>query len=276
MSEITKALVRFQKSAPAIVKNKDVNAGARRYKYADLAEIMNAIQPVLSENGLFLTQSFDTNGVVYLVTKVMHEAGESIESRLPLPIDGLKPQDVGSAITYYRRYSITAILGLAADDDDGEAAQKAGATHGRHAPATASSELTRQLSASVEHEARTAVDLGPAVKPQHASDPRFAAYLKDTPNGKAWKVTAIKDGADPNVPGIRDFVRDLEAQTELDELKGFLKDNEALLDACAEALPNWYFGKQGSDVPGIEKRISDKKQELSARSAEFNPSRVLA
>src|SRR6266498_1458935 len=101
MSEITKALVKFQKTAPTVIKNRHVKAGTKEYHYADLAEIMGAIQPVLSDCGLFMTQVFDKeNGSTLLVTRIMHESGELIASTIDLPINGLPPQQVGTLIPY--------------------------------------------------------------------------------------------------------------------------------------------------------------------------------
>src|SRR6266498_1043366 len=151
MSEITKALIKFQQACPTIIKDKTAEVVSKRtggkyqYHYADLAGIMSAIRPVLSDCGLFLSQTFATNGATFLVTTLMHENGETIDSRITLPIDGLAPQEVASAITYYRRYSITALLGLAAEDDDGKAAQDAGVKHG-------SNTLKQQLKDSIAAE----------------------------------------------------------------------------------------------------------------------------
>lgn len=243
MSDITKALIKFQLECPAIIKDKTAEVVSKRtggkfsYGYADLAGIMTAVRPVLSNCSLFLSQSFDVNGSTYLVTKVLHESGEAIESKIALPIDGLSPQEAGSAITYYRRYSIMAILGIAAEDDDAEAAQNAGATHGKD-------------------------PVGAIAAEKYLNDPAFAPFLKDTPKGKCWKVTSIQ-GA------MRAFVHDLEGIADKDELSGFLADNKTALDACAIALPNWYYGKQGSDVPGIEKRIGDKKRDLQQDPARY-------
>jgi hypothetical protein len=102
---------------------------------------------------------------------------------------------------------------------------------------------------------------------RYADDPAYAQFLKDTPQGKCWKRTAIENA-------MRAFVQDLDAQYDADELKGFLADNSASLDACAVALPRWYYGKEGSDIPGIEKRISDKKMDLN-KMASDDPGRYL-
>jgi hypothetical protein len=68
----------------------------------------------------------DTTNGLSLVTVLMHKIGQWFRSDMPLPL-GVPPQELGSFITYYRRYALSAMLGIAAeDDDDGAAAQ---ATH---------------------------------------------------------------------------------------------------------------------------------------------------
>ena len=87
-------------------------------KYADLASIIDAVRKPLSENGLGWTQTTELrNGGMLLVTTLMHTSGQWIQSDYPLPL-GVKPQEMGSATTYAKRYSLAAIAGIAADDDD--------------------------------------------------------------------------------------------------------------------------------------------------------------
>lgn len=97
-----------------------------RCKYADLAAIRDATIPALSKNGLAIIQftTLDDDGRMKLHTRLSHSSGEWVESVYPLPVD--KPQVMGSAITYGKRYSWSAMCGISADeDDDGNAAQEA-------------------------------------------------------------------------------------------------------------------------------------------------------
>jgi hypothetical protein len=94
--------------------------------YLSLEGLMGSILPVLNDNGLLLTQ-FTTSledGGGGLRTRITHaETGEFVEDTMPLIMDKQTAQAQGSAITYARRYSIMALLGLVADeDDDGNAA----------------------------------------------------------------------------------------------------------------------------------------------------------
>jgi hypothetical protein len=83
--------------------------------YADLNAILEEVEPILIKNGLILIQPI-IEGVQY--TKVVDAFGEDvIESALPLPA-GVNPQQLGSAITYFRRYTLQSLLSLRTTDDD--------------------------------------------------------------------------------------------------------------------------------------------------------------
>jgi hypothetical protein len=83
--------------------------------YADLNAIIEEVEPILIKNGLILIQPI-IDGVQY--TKVVDAFGEDvIESALPLPT-GVNPQQLGSAITYFRRYTLQSLLSLRTTDDD--------------------------------------------------------------------------------------------------------------------------------------------------------------
>lgn len=97
------------------------NAQSHHSKYADLNAIMDVVEPIILENGLLLLQPIQGNTVCTQIIDI--ESGASIESCMELP-QGLAPQSMGSAITYYRRYTLQSILSLQAVDDDGQAASK--------------------------------------------------------------------------------------------------------------------------------------------------------
>lgn len=95
-------------------------------KYADLAAVWDACRGPLSRNGLAVVQCPDADGPkVTLTTLLIHSSGEYITSVLSLTSNRDKfdgPQVAGSAITYARRYALAAMIGVAPDDDDAEAA----------------------------------------------------------------------------------------------------------------------------------------------------------
>lgn len=88
-------------------------------KYADMASVIEASRDPLSKNHLAVTQVLHHKGGTgaLLITKLIHESGEWIASEYPLVLTQNHQQN-GSAITYARRYSLMAILGVAPDDDD--------------------------------------------------------------------------------------------------------------------------------------------------------------
>jgi hypothetical protein len=108
-------------------------------KYASLAAVIEAIRKPLSDNGLSYTQTTEIreNGFV-LLTTLRHASGQWIASEYPLPVakgakdDGIKPQEMGSALSYARRYSLSALVCISSEeDDDAEGARKDGQTNSK-------------------------------------------------------------------------------------------------------------------------------------------------
>lgn len=89
-------------------------------KYADLSTILEVVEPPLLENGLTILQPIKDGKVSTIIT----DGTTSIESSIEIG-NFNKPQDLGSAITYYRRYTLQSLLAISAEDDDGNRAQKA-------------------------------------------------------------------------------------------------------------------------------------------------------
>lgn len=94
--------------------------------YADLPAVIDAAKAALADNGLAVSQftDADENGNVTLVSTLMHSSGEWVRGWYPVRPLKADPQGLGSAVTYARRYSFAALVGIAAadDDDDGNAA----------------------------------------------------------------------------------------------------------------------------------------------------------
>jgi hypothetical protein len=97
------------------------NAQSHHSKYADLNAILSTVEPVLLENGLLLIQPIQGNSVCTQIVDI--DSGAMLESCMDLP-QGITPQQMGSAITYYRRYTLQSALSLQAVDDDGQQASK--------------------------------------------------------------------------------------------------------------------------------------------------------
>jgi hypothetical protein len=119
--ELVKALVTARKAFTPVLRDSTAQVGANRtYTYADLAAVLEATMPALLAQSLVIIQAIDVAGSM-LITRLVHISGEWIESEYLLPLD-VAPQQLGSALTYGRRYSVQAMLCLAAEDDDGAAA----------------------------------------------------------------------------------------------------------------------------------------------------------
>lgn len=117
IAALASALLAVQKELPTVKKGK-VNPFFKN-KYADLASVLQALLPIITKNGLVLTQQVSNiDGMSALTTTLIHESGEYISSTRPLLLSKEDPQGQGSAITYARRYDAMAIIGMIADEDD--------------------------------------------------------------------------------------------------------------------------------------------------------------
>jgi len=92
--------------------------------YADLSSVWDVCREPLSSNGLSIIQTVEgTKTDSFLITWLGHASGQWIRSKMPLLMQKSDPQSMGSAITYARRYALSAMVGVCADaDDDGEKA----------------------------------------------------------------------------------------------------------------------------------------------------------
>ena len=124
-AEIFAALVNANLLITNPKKTSKVNAGAKRYAFAPLPELLDDLRPILQIHGLvFIQEAVDDGaGRVGSASMLVHRSGEWLSfDPLMLPA-GNNAQDAGSAVTYSRRYTLCAALGIAADeDDDGEKA----------------------------------------------------------------------------------------------------------------------------------------------------------
>ena len=91
--------------------------------YASLEQILSEVKPILTDCGLILLQPINDKGVCTVITMVDGTETDFVESYIPLPTN-LAPQPLGSAITYYRRYTLSSLLALEIDDDDAQSASK--------------------------------------------------------------------------------------------------------------------------------------------------------
>ena len=116
------ALANLQSDLPHIAKANTADTGSYSYDYADLTDITEAVFPKLAENGLsFICKpTIREDGAFVLRYALKHTEGHEETGDYPLPANG-SPQQIGSAISYGRRYCLCAVTGIApgGDDDDG-------------------------------------------------------------------------------------------------------------------------------------------------------------
>jgi len=124
-SESIAALSAALAKAQAEIENASKTASNPHFKskYADLAEVLNTVRPVMSRHGIAIVQmpSFES-GLASVETLMTHSSGEWISNICSAPVSKQDAQGVGSAITYLRRYSLAAFAGIAQEDDDANAA----------------------------------------------------------------------------------------------------------------------------------------------------------
>lgn len=130
MSESIKELASALSKAQGQIKGalKDSSNPFFKSKYADLSSVVEAIREAWSDNGLSYVQCIESSdkSEVSIETVILHSSGEWMACGvLSLPVSKHDAQGFGSAMTYARRYSLSAASGVAPEDDDGNAATKA-------------------------------------------------------------------------------------------------------------------------------------------------------
>ncbi len=165
IKELTSALAKSQIAFKPIKKTEKVDyqttGGRKKYNYAPLSEVIEATRQALSDNGLAITQSTTlVEGNTILETLLSHSSGEWRLGELYVGKQDQSPQSEGSALTYKRRYGMSAMLCVASeDDDDGDnviesrpkSQKKAELEISKETQSTDASEIVKELtSASVE------------------------------------------------------------------------------------------------------------------------------
>jgi len=124
----------ISKIAPALLLAQKEIGGAKKgatnpffkMKYSDLGSVMEACKEAFNNHGITVLQPVTTtDGVTVVATLLLHESGEYISSSMKVSCKNPdNPQEMGSAITYAKRYSLQAIAFIPSEDDDGEMATK--------------------------------------------------------------------------------------------------------------------------------------------------------
>lgn len=121
MKNIAVALLKAQKKIENATK--DANNPHFKSKYATLESVLDAVKDVSNEMGIVIVQTGgkDVEGH-FIETKLIHESGEEISSKVYLVLDKQNMQGMGSALTYARRYALAGLFAIGQEDDDGNAA----------------------------------------------------------------------------------------------------------------------------------------------------------
>lgn len=122
IKQIAEALVSAQKEIKFAAK--DSTNPHFKSKYANINSVIEAVKAPLNNNNIAILQSLSPSddNKLHLTTRLIHSSGEWIEDTAVCPIQKQDPQGLGSAISYIRRYSISSLCALYADDDDGQSA----------------------------------------------------------------------------------------------------------------------------------------------------------
>lgn len=161
-NNLSNKFMKVLNEVPNFVTDETAQAGNRTYKYLNLATILKTIKPVFEKHGLAFSQrvTFDNAGearqVIGTVETIIFDSEEQmVACSYPFFVTG-DPQQVGSAITYARRYSLYAVLGIFPDkDDDGAYAKQRYETADRAISAEQYADLVKALNAhNIPSEAR--------------------------------------------------------------------------------------------------------------------------
>ena len=117
ISALMDSLLRFQTTVGTIGYDKKVEVGKYGYSYTSFTAILSYVRPRLTEVGLAVMQFLEPNG---LRTMLVHKSGEYMACTMSLKplVKTAGAQAFGGAVTYAKRYALSAMLGLATDEDD--------------------------------------------------------------------------------------------------------------------------------------------------------------
>lgn len=130
-NNLNKKFAEVLNEVPNFITDETASTGSRTYRYLNLATLLKSIKPIFTKHGLTFTQKVAFNGagegrqvLGTVETIIFDETDQMTVCEYPFFVTG-NPQQVGSAITYARRYSLTAVLGIFPDkDDDGAYARQ--------------------------------------------------------------------------------------------------------------------------------------------------------
>ena len=169
VSELAKALVEFQKVKKVAVFDSEASATqTRKYKYASLGSVDEAAK-AMTEYGLSYSMFPISDGWYIGVDAVLlHESGQWLSERFlfPMNTEAYNPaQEAGKIITYARRYALSAILGITADEDVDGVLHEQKTAQDKKAPSKSSAEVDKLIEEYWKPIARQAEEYGIPVDP---------------------------------------------------------------------------------------------------------------
>jgi hypothetical protein len=118
IAQLSAALVHAQCEIPNIALDKTVQYKGVNFQYASLSNIIANTKPTLAKHGLVVVQYPKTSeSMLCVVTRLLHSSGEWLESELSAKVNLEDPKLIGSWLSYLRRYSMTALLGISHESD---------------------------------------------------------------------------------------------------------------------------------------------------------------
>lgn len=127
VGKLAEALAKAQGNIETIAKNQTADMEKYNYHYADLAAVLEGCRPQLSAEGIAIVQApyVSEDGAIGVATTLAHSSGEWMRCRVAHSMKLGKWQDLGGALTYLRRYSLSAMVSVASEDDTDGAELKA-------------------------------------------------------------------------------------------------------------------------------------------------------
>jgi hypothetical protein len=188
VDKIFPALLKAKKNIGGATKNS--KNPAFRYHYADLNAYLDVIEEPLEENGLILLQPLsEDDGNSYVESRIVHaESGQFIANRIKLLLGKHDMQQLGSAVTYGRRYSLASLLGMKAEDDDGHASTQA--KNKRETPDETNKRLERELQ---EFRKRTQTQIDKQADITELKDVFSKLWVEAKKRGDQNTITWLKD-----------------------------------------------------------------------------------
>ena len=246
INELATALAKAQGSMRFAIK--DANNPFFKSKYADLSSVVEAIRDALASNGLSYMQHLHQSEKheVCVETVILHASGQWIScGTVAIPVNKNDAQGFGSALTYARRYSLSAAVGVVADDDDGNAATAS-------TPKQAQARASQQPTPMPEKVKQAAAAVSGKRKPAAPSEP---------------SISGDPNEGNLDIPGVFEPVKP--AQDKLDAMLGAFQKQLGMTQQQVEKecnfgpVSNWTV-EQFDEAREVFKAMKIERQNMAA------------